>query len=107
MAVTEDERRIGAAARGDERVDERPFGALDDLGLPTAAPEELDEPVGRGANVGRVVRVGADARNAQELTSTPASVRSGNSGRIFNWHFPIDPLDILMTAVAFLERMHL
>ena len=53
MAVTEDERRIGCAA-SHERVDDRPSGALDDLGIRSSPLEERDQPVRCSANVARV-----------------------------------------------------
>jgi len=68
MAVTEDERSLRAAARADERVDDRPSRALDELGVRAACAKQGYEPLRRGANVGTMGGVCADARDAQKLT---------------------------------------
>ena len=78
MAVAEDEGRIGPVVCADG-VHDRPFGALDDLGVRAATPEELDEPVRGGAHVAEVARVGADAGNAQVLAEL-LEVHVGDNG---------------------------
>ena len=106
VPVTDDRRRLGGVlARGDERVDEGSFALLHDRRLPAAAPDELGDPVGRGTNIRRPVRVGADARDPQELgqLGQPASCSSVRESSV-NIRVPAFCYRSLATGVILNDR---
>ena len=68
VPVDQDGRRGVGVLRGANLADrERPPVEVDEIALAARAPDEVAEPLAGGAHVGRVRRVGADARNAQPL----------------------------------------